>query len=205
MIENVRKQRRRYPLRLLSLGLAAVLILGLIAVLAGSSSYLAELHTGAGPGGFTATIVRQYEAPPKPVEPALMSAGPPAVPAAVASAESVYASPAELAEPREEGRGEEAPEPRADGAASAPGRPAPRKTAEVELRGVLLKEGREAHFAMVLYPPEGPPERLSLKLGDPVFGRWTIQELNQDRQTVTLSNGRRLLVLDRNARVALEP
>jgi hypothetical protein len=85
--------------------------------------------------------------------------------------------------------------------------PAPTPTVaapDVELRGVVTASKREPRFSMILYEPNGPARYLDVALGDAVNDQWTVTEFNPDRQTVTLANEDRILILNRGQRIPLK-
>lgn len=89
-------------------------------------------------------------------------------------------------------------------AAESPPRPAFLPPADVELRGVVRNEKRAPRFSVALYPQNAPPRYLDLSIGDTLYDPWKIAEFNPVRQTVTVSDGNRILILNRGQRMPLE-
>jgi hypothetical protein len=91
-----------------------------------------------------------------------------------------------------------------EAATESPRRPAFLPLAEVELRGVVRSERRAPRFSVALYPQNAPPRYLDLSIGDALYDPWKITEFNPARQTVTVSDGNRILILNRGQRMPLE-
>ncbi len=89
-------------------------------------------------------------------------------------------------------------------ATESPQRPAFLPPADVELRGVVRNEKRAPRFSVALYPQNAPPRYLDLLIGDTLYDPWKITEFNPARQTVTVSDGNRILILNRGQRMPLE-
>jgi len=91
-------------------------------------------------------------------------------------------------------------------ATESPRRPAFLPPADVELRGIVivLNEKRAPRFSVALYPQNAPPRYLDLSIGDTLYDPWKITEFNPARQTVTVSDGNRILILNRGQRMPLE-
>jgi hypothetical protein len=75
---------------------------------------------------------------------------------------------------------------------------------DAELRGVVRSESRGPRFSIILYLPSGVPRYLDVRIGDTIYGDWSVNEFNPDRQTVTIGNGDRILILNRGQRIALD-
>ena len=81
---------------------------------------------------------------------------------------------------------------------------APVPGADVELRGIVRNERRTPRFSVALYIPNAAPLYLDLSIGDPLYDPWKIIEFNPERQTVTVSDGNRILLLKRGQRTPLQ-
>ena len=114
-------------------------------------------------------------------------------------------------EPAPEPRGSAASEEPAENApAAAAATPAPKpavnaqtRGVEVELRGAVNLAKRGSRFSVVVYPPDAPARYLDLAIGDMVYDPWTVAEFNAERQAVTITDGERMLILNRGQRVPL--
>jgi hypothetical protein len=67
----------------------------------------------------------------------------------------------------------------------------------VELRGVLDGQASQPKFSLILTLPDGTERREQFMLGDTLYGTWTISEFSPAHNTMTLSDGKRLLVVER--------
>ena len=75
--------------------------------------------------------------------------------------------------------------------------------AEVELNLIIDGPNQEPRFAVSLYPPGGAEEQRDLSLRDEVHAGWFLTEYNQNSQTVTLSDGTQVIILERGKRLLL--
>lgn len=68
---------------------------------------------------------------------------------------------------------------------------------EVELKGVL--DGRETGpiFSLVLREADGSERKAQYHLGETLFGNWVISEFSPEHTTITVQNGKKLLVIER--------
>jgi len=73
----------------------------------------------------------------------------------------------------------------------------------VELRGVMHKEGTPPRFRIVLTGTESRDRTMDIVLGETVYGPWKALEYSTATKKLTLSNGRRLVVLDTGEMVDL--
>jgi len=153
-------------------------------------------HT-LGPGDYRARILSVSG-----VEMASASVSLPAPPTVEPEVEPV-AAPAASAPP---GPPEE-PAAEPEHAASAPNaEPSPARPVagvDVELRGVARSGKRDPRFSVIVYVPGSEEQHVELTLGDMLYDPWAISEFNPDRQTVTISDGQRMLILNRGERVAI--
>lgn len=67
----------------------------------------------------------------------------------------------------------------------------------VELRGVLDGEASQPKFSLIITMPDGTERREQFMLGDKLYGEWSISEFNPAHNTMTLSDGNRLLIVER--------
>ncbi len=74
--------------------------------------------------------------------------------------------------------------------------PSPRRQVMVELRGMMKAQGRQVRFPITVTLPDGKIEQYNLQLGDAVHGQWKALEFNPSRNTLTLTNGTRMLILE---------
>ena len=197
-----------YRLSMVLSVLAAFAMVALTALLTNFGGYLDKLTPGNSDHQFTKTNVRRYQDQPRPGAPVRVQDSekssvtdkgfvkPAESPKDVATLGTPSTTQATPTSPASSAPTQET--------IPSPPSPPPANKIEIELRGLLMKGGREAKFAITLYPPDGPPKNLVLKLGDVIFGPWTIRELNQERQTLTVGNGNRLIVLDRGKRATLD-
>jgi hypothetical protein len=98
-------------------------------------------------------------------------------------------------------------EPRQTNPATAQTAPPPSAAvplAEVELRGIVRGEKHGPRFSVAVYPLNAPARYLDLSIGDAVYDPWKITEFNPERQTVTVSDGAHLLILNRGERIPLK-
>lgn len=93
----------------------------------------------------------------------------------------------------------DAPAPVAEPA--APSRP---EGVDVVLQGVINAAGRDPRFIVGVTVPGEEPRRDYTALGDTIFGKWKAAEFNPENQALTVSDGERLLVLERGQPVFLE-
>ncbi|HIJ65522.1 MAG TPA: hypothetical protein HPP77_06170 [Candidatus Hydrogenedentes bacterium] len=75
--------------------------------------------------------------------------------------------------------------------------------ATVELRGIMSTENRPPSFSVLVHLPDGGTRQRTLRIGDALYGDWTITEQNGIRETITISDGDRMLILRRGERVPL--
>ncbi len=73
----------------------------------------------------------------------------------------------------------------------------------VELRGVMQKEGDTPRFRIVLTGTGGRDRTMDIMLGDTVYGPWKALEYSALTKKLTLSNAKRLVVLDTGETVDL--
>jgi len=68
---------------------------------------------------------------------------------------------------------------------------------EVELKGVL--DGRESGpiFSLLLRETDGTERKAQFHLGETLFGNWVISEFSPEHSTITVQNGKQLLVIER--------
>ncbi len=68
---------------------------------------------------------------------------------------------------------------------------------EVELKGVL--DGRESGpiFSLILREMDGTERKAQFHLGETLFGNWVISEFSPEHTTITVQNGKKLLVIER--------
>jgi hypothetical protein len=116
---------------------------------------------------------------------------PPAAPAET----SASASP-----PAGSAPSEEAPA----GAAPSEAPAAPARQATVKLQGVLDSQGNDPQFSIVIETADGRIVNERVGLGAPVAGDWFASEYSPATQTLTISNGERLLILERAVAVPIE-
>lgn len=86
--------------------------------------------------------------------------------------------------------------------AEAPAPPA--RQATVKLQGVLDSQGNDPQFSIVIETADGRIVNERVGLGAPVAGEWFASEYSPATQTLTISNGARLLVLERAVAVPIE-
>jgi len=67
----------------------------------------------------------------------------------------------------------------------------------VELRGVLDAEASEPKFSLIITMPDGTERREQFVLGEKLHGEWVISEFNPAHNTMTLSDGKQLLIVER--------
>jgi hypothetical protein len=67
----------------------------------------------------------------------------------------------------------------------------------VELRGVVDGEASQPKFSLIITTPDGQERREQFVLGDKLHGEWSISEFNPAHNTMTLSDGKRLLIVER--------
>jgi hypothetical protein len=67
----------------------------------------------------------------------------------------------------------------------------------VELRGVLDGEASQPKFSLIITMPDGTERREQFVLGEKLHGEWVISEFNPAHNTMTLSDGKRLLIVER--------
>ena len=73
----------------------------------------------------------------------------------------------------------------------------------VELRGVMQKEGDQPRFHVILNAPGGRNRTMDIFLGETVYGPWKASEYNAATKKLTLSNAKKLVVLDTGEPVEL--
>lgn len=70
--------------------------------------------------------------------------------------------------------------------------------ATVELQGVINNSSNsDPIFSIIVTQPDGTVQREQYKLGDTLYGEWKISEFSPAHNSVTLTDGERLLVVDR--------
>lgn len=84
----------------------------------------------------------------------------------------------------------------ADGADAGPATPSG-SGVKVELKGVVDGEASQPKFSVIITMPNGSEQREQFVLGDKIHGEWTISEFNPTHNTMTLSDGKRLLIVER--------
>ena len=67
----------------------------------------------------------------------------------------------------------------------------------VELRGVLDAEASQPKFSLIITMPDGTERREQFVLGEKLHGEWVISEFSPAHNTMTLSDGKRLLIVER--------
>lgn len=67
----------------------------------------------------------------------------------------------------------------------------------VELRGVIDGEASQPKFSLIITMPDGTERREQFGLGEKLFGEWVISEFSPAHNTMTLSDGKRLLIVER--------
>jgi len=75
---------------------------------------------------------------------------------------------------------------------------------DVELRGIIVGANGDPHFSISIYPFNAPQKNREVILGDEIHDNWVVTEYNRTRQTVTLENNGKILILNRRERIALE-
>jgi len=75
--------------------------------------------------------------------------------------------------------------------------------ATVTLQGVINADGKNPRFVLQLKVPGTFPTRPYLTLGSPIIGDWKAAEYNPALNSLTITDGNRLLVLDRDVEVSL--
>lgn len=70
-------------------------------------------------------------------------------------------------------------------------------TATVELRGVMDAPDSAPQFSMIVTLPDGSERRAQFGLGDTLAGDWKISEFNPSHNTVTVTDGERIIILER--------
>jgi len=73
----------------------------------------------------------------------------------------------------------------------------------VELRGVMHKEGSQPKFRIILNAPGGRNRTMDIFLGETVYGPWKALEYSASSKKLTLSNAKRLVVLDTGRKIDL--
>lgn len=84
------------------------------------------------------------------------------------------------------------PDPDPD-AARRPSTPA----ATVELRGVVTGQDNQPKFSVIVTAPDGETRQDQFELGDALHGDWTISEYSPAFNTITVTDGERLIVVER--------
>lgn len=74
----------------------------------------------------------------------------------------------------------------------------------VALQGVINAEGRDPRFILRIDAPGEDTRRDYTALGDIIFGKWKAAEFNPETQTLTVSDGTRLIVLERGVEMTLD-
>ena len=69
--------------------------------------------------------------------------------------------------------------------------------ATIELRGVVDSKESDPTFSIVVTLPDGTERREQHKLGDTLYGAWTISEFSPAHNTITVTDGTRLIVVER--------
>jgi hypothetical protein len=85
-----------------------------------------------------------------------------------------------------------------------PALPTGRQMAQVKLQGVLASQSADPQFSLLLDLGNGRLVNQRIGLGDQVIGQWYASEYSPATQNVTVSDGRRMLVLERGAVIELE-
>lgn len=67
----------------------------------------------------------------------------------------------------------------------------------VELRGVLDAEASQPKFSVIITMADGTERREQFVLGEKLHGEWVISEFSPAHNTMTLSDGKRLLIVER--------
>lgn len=76
--------------------------------------------------------------------------------------------------------------------------------ASVKLQGVLDSQGQDPQFSIVLETADGRIINQRIGLGGQVAGEWIASEYSPATQNLTLSDGQRMLVLERGQSIAIE-
>jgi hypothetical protein len=92
------------------------------------------------------------------------------------------------------------PESESEGVVASPAEPTPpvapsASPLSVELRGLIISEGRAPIFSFVVRRGESPGDSTALSLGDTLYGPWKIREYNPTHNTVTISNEKEIIIL----------
>lgn len=74
----------------------------------------------------------------------------------------------------------------------------------LDLRGVMNGEGRRPSFSIELHLPTGEIISRRLELGGVVYGSWKAQEFSPVQKSLTVSDGKRLLILQPGESLDLE-
>lgn len=88
-------------------------------------------------------------------------------------------------------------------APSPPASQATSQSVQVKLRGVLAAPGREPRFTFAIYAPGLPPEERMVRVGDPLYGVWSVLEYNTSTKTVTIGDGHQILIVRSGERTSL--
>jgi len=194
MNENSQKRPKRASSRIYRLGLilaalVAIALLAITSALKNFGGYVDELTTGNHNRNFTKTKIRNFQDRPS-------------LPTTAKKPKTAPNAPQQPENTITTERSNTKNTPKQPIPTLPP--PPPANSIEIEFRGLLMKGKNEAKFMIRLYPAEGPPENRILKLGDSIIEPWTIRELNQKRQTLTIGNGERLLVLNHGKRTTID-
>ncbi len=81
--------------------------------------------------------------------------------------------------------------------ATPPPTPSAPKGVDIELKGVLDAKASSPIFSVVIHQSDGTERQLQFQIGDTVHGEWIISEYNPAHNTITLTKGERLVVVER--------
>lgn len=95
-----------------------------------------------------------------------------------------------------------APRPRSDFGESS-GKPAG-KPVTIELKGVVDGRDSQPKFSIVVTTPDGKETREQYGLGDILYGDWRLSEFSPAHNTVTVTDGERLIIVERGKPEALQ-
>lgn len=159
---------------------------------------------GLGPGSYRAILspnrggrgreVLEFELEPSP----RLTPAPPAEPEAEPETQ-----PEDEAQPETQEAYEETVETPAEAEREQLQPPRVQQHVEAEIRGLLSGQDRPPSFAIVLHMPDGESALRTVGLGNVLYGDWTVEEYNPERQTATVSDGEDILILRRGDRVPL--
>jgi hypothetical protein len=96
----------------------------------------------------------------------------------------------------------------ADEASAAPaptkGRAKREDRLEVELRGVLDSNDAGPVFSVILREWDGSERKAQFRLNDKIFGDWVISEYSPAHNTMTVTHGDKLMIIERGTPETLE-